>query len=202
MKIPSSPWCDCVGEPRTTTTCVWPHNSECWLTPWSTATRPLPPIGEGGEKPGPRRFPPMAALMAAGARCLLVMVEMRIQPRGGVIAQRETDGVLIVSSPHGGEIRLNDGTRRRVLSWDECDEILSAFDSLSPFGDGEGFWVIYREFEGEPLRGVVWGAKKHALFVTEPRLRIIKASETRHRGLCVSTRYFWIYRRWSSPLDQ
>ena len=85
--------------------------------------------------------------------------------------------MLIVASPHGGAIRLNDGTRRRVLPWEECDEILSTFDSLSPFGDGETFWDVNRECEDEPLRGVVWGAKKHALFVTEPSPRIIRATE-------------------------
>ena len=134
-------------------------------------------VGDGREKPGPWCFPPMAALMAAGGRCLLVMVETEVRARGGVIAQRDTDGALIVASPHGGQIGLNDGTRRRVLPWNECDEILGAFDSLSPFGDGESFWDVNREYQGEPLRGVVWGAKKHALFVLEPSLRIIRASE-------------------------
>ena len=134
-------------------------------------------VGNGGEKPGPWCFPPLAAVMAAGARCLLVMVETPVQARGGVIAQRDTDGLMIVASPHGGETVLNDGSHSRILSWDECDEILSAFDSLDPFGGGEGFWAVNRDHEGQPLVGIVWGAKRHALFVQAASMRVIKATE-------------------------
>jgi len=59
-------------------------------------------IGTGSERPGPWCFPPMAAVMAAGSRCLLAMVEARVRNIGGVVAQRDTDGVLIVAAPEGG----------------------------------------------------------------------------------------------------
>ena len=39
--------------------------------------------GEDGEKPGPWCFPPLAAVMAAGARCLLAMVETQIETPWG-----------------------------------------------------------------------------------------------------------------------
>ena len=96
---------------------------------------------------------------------------------GGVIAQRDTDGVLIVAAPGGGSIVLNDGSYARILTWDECDEILTPFDALDPFHYGGPFWSIKREHDGTPLRGMVWRAKRHALYVRDPAIRIIKASE-------------------------
>jgi hypothetical protein len=59
------------------------------------------PDGRGGERPGPWCFPPMAATVAAGSRCLLAMLEAEVTVRGGVLAARDTDGALLVASPNG-----------------------------------------------------------------------------------------------------
>jgi hypothetical protein len=59
------------------------------------------PDGHGGERPGPWCFPPIAATVAAGSRCLLAMLEAEVTVRGGVLAARDTDGALLVASPNG-----------------------------------------------------------------------------------------------------
>jgi hypothetical protein len=59
------------------------------------------PDGHGGERPGPWCFPPLAATVAAGSRCLLAMLEAEVSIRDGVLAARDTDGALLVASPDG-----------------------------------------------------------------------------------------------------
>ncbi|MGA8725436.1 MAG: hypothetical protein WB565_10365 [Acidimicrobiales bacterium] len=56
------------------------------------------PDGDG-ERPGPWCFPPQAATVASGARCLLAMVERQVRERESVVAARDTDGLLLVASP-------------------------------------------------------------------------------------------------------
>jgi hypothetical protein len=59
------------------------------------------PDGHGGERPGPWCFPPMAATVAAGSRCLLAVLEAEVRIRGSVLAARDTDGALLLASPDG-----------------------------------------------------------------------------------------------------
>jgi hypothetical protein len=59
------------------------------------------PDGHGGERPGPWCFPPMAATVAAGSRCLLAVLEAEVRIRGSVLAARDTDGALLVASSDG-----------------------------------------------------------------------------------------------------
>jgi hypothetical protein len=83
---------------------------------------------------------------------------------GGVVAYRDTDSALIPSTPDGGKLDLLDGSSVRALSWAEVDEVLGAFDPLSP----APWWPVWkrtREKEGRPLSAVVFGPKRHAAFV-------------------------------------
>ncbi len=130
-----------------------------------------------GERPGPWCFPPLAATVAAGCRCLLAMVECDVRSRGSVLAARDTDGCLFVASPTGGSIETIDGSPTRVLSWDEVRQILAGFDPLDPFGDGEPFWIVETGEIDQPRSAVVWGRKRSAQFIPTEECRIATSTE-------------------------
>jgi hypothetical protein len=131
----------------------------------------------GRERPGPWCFPPLAATVPAGARCILAMVEAQVWARGGVIAARDTDGLLLVASRRGGDIQLPDGTNAHVLSWCDTDAVLDGFNALGLFRDGGPFWSIKREHRGRPIRAVVWGPKRHTLFVHSHGIEVVASTE-------------------------
>src|ERR1700678_2787627 len=106
----------------------------------------------GGERPGPWCFPPLAATVSAAARCVLALIEANVRNRGGLIAARDTDGLLLVASRRGDPIELPNGTTGRALSWCDAEAMFDPFDALSPFGDGQPFWSVQREHHGRPLR--------------------------------------------------
>jgi hypothetical protein len=135
------------------------------------------PDRSGGEKPGPWCFPPLAATVSAAARCVLALVDAQVKSMGGLIAARDTDGVLLVASRRGGSIELPDGTTGRVLSWCDADAVFDRFDALNPFGDGEPFWSVQREHHGGPLHAVVWGPKRHTLFVKNRGWGVVATTE-------------------------
>jgi hypothetical protein len=89
------------------------------------------------EKPGPYYFPPIAALIASGARLMLGMLETHATRAGGTYAFCDTDSSAIVSSEHGGSLDYTDHTGARrtipVLSWDQVDEIVGRFEALNPY---------------------------------------------------------------------
>ncbi|MHB8671601.1 MAG: hypothetical protein ACYDAD_13765 [Acidimicrobiales bacterium] len=112
---------------------------------------------DDGERPGPWCWPPLAASVAAGCRCLLAMAEAGVRARGSVIAYRDTDGAIIPCSAEGGWLG-SDEDRLRILPRAEPDALLAGFDQLDPFGDGEPFWQV--EAEGTV---VVWGPKRYVV---------------------------------------
>jgi hypothetical protein len=57
--------------------------------------------GHGAERPGPWCFPPLAAAVAAGSRCLLAVLEAEVNIRDSVLAARDTDGALLIASADG-----------------------------------------------------------------------------------------------------
>ncbi len=78
------------------------------------------------ERPGPRYFPPVAALIASGARLMLGALEALVTQAGGTYAFCDTDSMAIVSSEHGGSLEYADHTDTRrtipVLSWDRVKD--------------------------------------------------------------------------------
>ena len=77
-----------------------------------------------GERPGPWSFLPIASSVTAGARLLLAVVNRLVADGGGIVAYRDTDSSVILSSPEGGSIDLADGSsagccrrRRSTTCW-------------------------------------------------------------------------------------
>jgi hypothetical protein len=79
------------------------------------------------ERPGPWYFPPVSALITAGGRLLLAMLEKMVTDAGGSYLMCDTDSMAIVASEreglvpcNGGRYRTNDGNDAiKALSWEE-----------------------------------------------------------------------------------
>jgi hypothetical protein len=93
------------------------------------------------EKQGKWFFPPMAALITAGGRLLLAMLERCVRDAGGTYLFCDTDSLCIVASEDGGLIpcpggthKLRDGTEAvRALSFKEVHGIADKFRALNPY---------------------------------------------------------------------
>lgn len=92
------------------------------------------------EKPGDFSMAHMAALIPAGARLMLALLEKCVGDRGGVHVFTDTDSMAVVSTKEGSTItitaRQHDQTTEqqvRALSWQDIDDIAGKFESLNPF---------------------------------------------------------------------
>ncbi len=93
------------------------------------------------EKPGRWYFPPLAALITAGGRLLLGMLERCVRDEGGTYLFCDTDSLCIVSSEDGrlvpcpgGTHRLPDGKEAvKALSRPQVQRIAAKFRALSPY---------------------------------------------------------------------
>jgi len=93
------------------------------------------------ERPGRFQFPPAAALITAGGRLMLAILERLAHKKRGSYLLTDTDSMLFVASEHGGllpcpggEHRLPDGTPAiKAISWKEVDEICSKLNGLNPY---------------------------------------------------------------------
>jgi hypothetical protein len=61
------------------------------------------------ERPGPYFLPPIAALITAGARCMLAMLERCVTDAGGAYAMEDTDSMAIVATRDGGLVPCPEG---------------------------------------------------------------------------------------------
>jgi hypothetical protein len=146
------------------------------------------------ERPGPWYFPPVSALIPAGGRLLLAMLERSVIDLGGTYLMCDTDSMAVVASENGGIIECNGGPHRtpegqdaiKALSWAEVHKVVNKFQSLNPYNPkivpGSILKIEDINFDTDGRERHVWGygisAKRYALYVYEgSRVRIIKASE-------------------------
>lgn len=93
------------------------------------------------EVPGPWYFPPVAALITAGGRLLLAMLERMVSEAGGTYLMCDTDSMAIVSSEKGEFVRCEGGTHRlpnggdaiKALPWKQVRQIVDRFKRLNPY---------------------------------------------------------------------
>jgi hypothetical protein len=93
------------------------------------------------ERPGRFQFPPAAALITAGGRLMLAILEKLAHKKRGSYLLTDTDSMLFVASEHGGlfpcpggKHRLRDGTPAiKAISWKDVDEICSKLNGLNPY---------------------------------------------------------------------
>ncbi len=96
-----------------------------------TKTQPAP---DTIEQPGRFYFPLLGALIIAGGRLLLAMIERCVRDANGTYMCCDTDALTIVASKIGGKVEMPDGAPPvKALSWQEVEQITSRFNSLSPY---------------------------------------------------------------------
>jgi hypothetical protein len=116
------------------------------------------------EDPARMTFPPIAASVTAACRLAIGVAEHLVVGAGGTAASRDTDGILLVCSPEGGMVTLDDGREVGAVSWSDLDAIMGRFDGLAPFGPGVPFFkAALREHDERPLHGVVLRVKRYAI---------------------------------------
>jgi hypothetical protein len=93
------------------------------------------------EDPGDFCFPPIGAVITAGARLMLALLERCATDAGGTYAFADTDSMAIVASREGGLVACEGGPHRlpdgspaiRALSWSEVNAIVDRFEDLNPY---------------------------------------------------------------------
>jgi hypothetical protein len=86
------------------------------------------------EQPGRFYFPLLGALITAGGRLLLAMIERCVRDAGGTYMCCDTDALIIVANKSRGTVRMPDGSPPiNALSWRQVQQIADRFDSLSPY---------------------------------------------------------------------
>ncbi len=91
------------------------------------------------EIPGEYCFPPLAAMITAGARLVLAMLEVDVTRRGGTWAFADTDSMAIVATLTGGLIPCEGGLERdtrgracvRALTHAQVGQIVNRFRQLN-----------------------------------------------------------------------
>jgi hypothetical protein len=147
------------------------------------------------EPPGPWYFPPVSALITAGGRLLLAMLEKMVTDADGSYLMCDTDSMAIVASERGGLVscrggqhRMSDGTEAvKALSWKQTWEIVDKFKTLNPYDPaivpGSILNIvddINRDSAGNQRQVYAYGisAKRYALYTRDSsKVKLIKASE-------------------------
>jgi hypothetical protein len=92
------------------------------------------------EDPGTFSCPPLAAVITAGARLMLAMLERCVTDFCGMWAFADTDSMAIIATKHGGLVPCEGGARGddqgrdciRALSFNEVERIRNRFAALNP----------------------------------------------------------------------
>jgi hypothetical protein len=147
------------------------------------------------EPPGPWYFPPVSALITAGGRLLLAMLERMVMDAGGSYLMCDTDSMAIIASERGGLVPCNGGPHRmpdgtdavKALSWEQARGIVDKFKTLNPYDPGivRGSILnvveeLNRDSDGNQRQIYGYGisAKRYALYTHDgSKMRLIKASE-------------------------
>jgi len=101
----------------------------------------FPQLSDVLENQGRWYFPPVAALITAGGRLLLAMLEKCVTDAGGSHLFCDTDSLCIVSSKRGELVPCPGGSHKRpdgkqavrALSWKEVQKIVDKFTVLNPY---------------------------------------------------------------------
>ncbi len=132
------------------------------------------------EKPGPWYCPFFAALITAGGRLLLALLERVVVDAGGSYLLCDTDSMAIVASEKGGPVPCVGGPHNMpggsdaimALSWADVREIATQFGQLNPYDTKavpESILKIEKvNFDSDGKQRELWGfaiaAKRYALF--------------------------------------
>jgi hypothetical protein len=145
------------------------------------------------ERPGRWQFPPAAALITAGGRLMLAILEHVVEERKGTYLLTDTDSMLFVASQKGGLIacpggreKMTDGTPAvRAITWKEVEEICAELNRLNPYDPTRVEEVLKiedcnrdRAGKQHQLCGLAVSAKRYVVYKRQKHnFEIIKPSE-------------------------
>ncbi len=146
------------------------------------------------ERPGKWQFPPAAALITAGGRLMLAILEqMVVDERQGAYLLTDTDSMLIVASEKGGLVPCPGGTHKtangdsavKAITWDEIKKICAVLNRLNPYNTEIVSDILKVEdcnYDGSgkqhQLYGLAISAKRYVVYKRrKSNLQIIKPSE-------------------------
>ena len=85
------------------------------------------------ERRGKWFAPYLATLIASAGRLLLAMLEVEVRSAGGAQLYCDTDSLGIIASEDGGTLDIPGGEGKRILTWDEVENIKTKFRTLNPY---------------------------------------------------------------------
>jgi hypothetical protein len=147
------------------------------------------------EPPGPWLFPPASALITAGGKLLLTLLEKMVSDAGGTFLMCDTDSMAVVSSERGGLIPCNGGPHKlpdgsdaiNALPWAKTREIVGRFKTLNPYSKkiipGSILNIVEDlNFDSTGKQRQLYGygisAKRYSVCILEgSQVKIMKASE-------------------------
>jgi hypothetical protein len=145
------------------------------------------------ERPGRWQFPPAAALITAGGRLMLAIMERMIKDLGGSYLLTDTDSMFFVASKSGGLVPCPGGSRRmddgssaiKAITWKQVDGICARLNRLNPYDQKIVADILKvedcnRDHNGDQhqLFGLAVSAKRYVVYKREKHnIEIIKPSE-------------------------
>lgn len=145
------------------------------------------------ERPGKYQFPPAAALITAGGRLMLAILEKLVSDLRGTYLLTDTDSMLFVASRKGGLIacpggreQLANGTPAiRAITWKQVKDISERLNRLNPYNqeiiaDILKIEECNRDRNDKPhqLFGIAISAKRYVVYKRQKKeIEIIKPSE-------------------------
>ena len=141
------------------------------------------------ERPGSWHFPPAAALITAGGRLVLAILEKMVDLKGGSYLLTDTDSMLIVASEKGESVPCSGpGGKSTVnaITWRQVEEICAQINRLNPYEKSVVKNMLKieecnydRTGNQQQLYGLAVSAKRYVVYGRSGvhKLEIIKPSE-------------------------
>lgn len=145
------------------------------------------------EYPGRWQFPPAAALITAGGRLILAILEEMTKRKQGMYLLTDTDSMFFVASKNGGLVPCAGGPHKmgngdpavKALTWRQVNEICAKLNGLNPYNRTVVEHILKIEAcnsdrAGKPhqLYALAVSAKRYAVYTRKKGIiEIIKPSE-------------------------
>jgi len=139
------------------------------------------------EDPGKYCCPPLAAVVTAAARLMLMLLERCVTDLGGIWVMADTDSMAICAATEGGTHPCNEGDHQDptgkpvvlALTYQQVDQIIDRFAALNPY-DQTAVRGSILEIQVESLCYAI-AAKRYALFTYTDAGTSVLVAERHHR---------------------
>jgi len=145
------------------------------------------------ERPGKLQFPPAAALITAGGRLMLTILERLVTDLGGNYLLTDTDSMLFVASKRGGLVQCPGGPHRtkqgdpaiKAITWKQVRGLCRRLNNLNPYDKTVVEEILKIEDSNfdhngnqRQLYGLAVSAKRYVIYARENEtIEIVKPSE-------------------------